>query len=576
MAQDLMYEIPLKDQVAASSQIVEGKVISKKSFWNSNKTAIYTYNTIEVYKVFKGEKISVIDVITLGGTVGLKAQIVNPSLKLRKGEVGVFTLTNNQNALISSKGGNRGFKPYSTKQGFYKYNLYSNSVTNPFSKREGITSNFYTELEQLTNKTYSEVQIFDVNSKMASVKKNASSKLANFTASPTSGTAGTKTVVTLTGSGFGSSQGAGIVSFKDANDGTFLSFIDALDSEIVSWNDTTIEVEIPSDAGTGNIRVTSDGGSSMFLNGGSFIIDYAELNVISSSTGIETAYQTQHINENGSGGYTWQMNMDFDANTAANESFMRAFNTWICESNINWTIGGTTFINKSASDNINVISFDTEADPLGAGTLGVCTSRLIGCLINGDTDMQWFVSELDIIFDNDTNWYFSTGTPGGLEYDFETVAVHELGHGHQLGHVVSPGAIMHYAIGAGSSNRALSTNDMNGANDVQSRSISTAVCFETVMTNLSCPTAGLDDQLLAEGISIFPNPANSNLFISNNTYLSLDNALIYDVSGRLLLQKDISEFNKTKTIDVSSFSNGLYFINISSSEGSTTKRFIVE
>ena len=34
--------------------IAEGKVIEKKSFWNNEHTMIYTANTIEVYKLFKG------------------------------------------------------------------------------------------------------------------------------------------------------------------------------------------------------------------------------------------------------------------------------------------------------------------------------------------------------------------------------------------------------------------------------------------------------------------------------------------------------------------------------------------
>ena len=54
-SQELLFEIPLSNQVENSSQIIEGKVISKQSFWDANQQNIYTVNTIEVYKVFKGE-----------------------------------------------------------------------------------------------------------------------------------------------------------------------------------------------------------------------------------------------------------------------------------------------------------------------------------------------------------------------------------------------------------------------------------------------------------------------------------------------------------------------------------------
>ena len=44
----LMYEVPLEKQIASSSLIVEGKVISKESVWNNSKTLIYTINVVQV------------------------------------------------------------------------------------------------------------------------------------------------------------------------------------------------------------------------------------------------------------------------------------------------------------------------------------------------------------------------------------------------------------------------------------------------------------------------------------------------------------------------------------------------
>ena len=51
-AQNLMREIPLKQQIENSSLVLEGKVIAKESFMGSNNN-IYTVNTLEVYKVFQ-------------------------------------------------------------------------------------------------------------------------------------------------------------------------------------------------------------------------------------------------------------------------------------------------------------------------------------------------------------------------------------------------------------------------------------------------------------------------------------------------------------------------------------------
>ncbi len=41
-AQGALKEIPLKQQIEKSSLIIEGKVISKQSFWDANRHNIYT------------------------------------------------------------------------------------------------------------------------------------------------------------------------------------------------------------------------------------------------------------------------------------------------------------------------------------------------------------------------------------------------------------------------------------------------------------------------------------------------------------------------------------------------------
>ena len=74
--QGLLYKVSLEDQVASSTLIVEGKVISKKSYWDVNHTHIFTVNEVEVYKVFKGQLLATIEVVTPGGVVGYQAEQV--------------------------------------------------------------------------------------------------------------------------------------------------------------------------------------------------------------------------------------------------------------------------------------------------------------------------------------------------------------------------------------------------------------------------------------------------------------------------------------------------------------------
>ncbi len=53
-AQVSLREISLKEQLDNSSLVIEGKVIAKRTFWDVDRKSIYTANTVEVYKVFKG------------------------------------------------------------------------------------------------------------------------------------------------------------------------------------------------------------------------------------------------------------------------------------------------------------------------------------------------------------------------------------------------------------------------------------------------------------------------------------------------------------------------------------------
>ena len=562
--QELTYEVPLNIQVEASTQIVEGKVISKKSYWDTNRKNIYTVNTVEVYKVFKGDLVNTIDVITYGGSVGLDAQIVTPSLKLNKNDVGIFILKGNT---INVPVVNNDYLVYSDLQGFYKYNTFKNLVINPYNVKSGI-DDFYGDIEALTGANFKIVTAYDVNKTVRNAQtRNRLTNISNF--SPTTVTAGTESVLTINGTGFGATQGT--VFFSNADDGG-ASFVSALDTQIMSWSDTQIQVEVPSNAGTGPIRVEDSGGVAN-TSAQSLTVSYALINFSSDAInpGVFVAYDTQHINNDFNGGYTWQMFTDFNTNTAANESFTRALNTWRCETGINLSIGAVTTTDASVSDGINVVRFDNGAE-LESGVLGVCISRFSGCF-NGPSDIDWFVTELDIVFNDTTNWEFGPALPSGLEVDFESVAVHELGHGHQLGHVINTSNIMHFAIGSGTSLRTLNTNDIDAGNEVQTTSTTIQACGQLLMTNFDCSTLALSEAELQDSIKLYPNPSNGDVFITNQNFIDLISVEIYDINGRYIMNSPLNAY-RLNTIKLSHLSYGMYFVKIITSNGSITKRLI--
>lgn len=304
-AQETMIEVPMSHQVTNSSDIIEGKVVSKESFWDISRQNIYTVNTIEVFKVFKGNVQSTVEVITEGGEVDLIAQITTLSLELSVGDIGTFMLhDSNINFSPENTTSINKYESYSAIQGFYKYDTHENRASNPFVNINGISSQFYSRITAYTQSNFTKVKPFDIDNYINgfSQYRRDVNVISDF--NPSSITAGTRSVLTINGSGFGSIQGT--VSFRDANTGGS-SFFTALDSQIVSWTDSQIQVEVPSRAGTGNIRVTTFFGG---VNNSSSILEipYSQINVTTSS---DIAYPTQHIDQSDNGGYIWSMYTTF-------------------------------------------------------------------------------------------------------------------------------------------------------------------------------------------------------------------------------------------------------------------------
>ena len=78
--------------------IVQGKVISKNSFWNQNRTRIFTENEVLVSHVFKGTTTdSIISIVTVGGEVDDYFQFQTHTIDLQIEQKGYFLLTDNNN-----------------------------------------------------------------------------------------------------------------------------------------------------------------------------------------------------------------------------------------------------------------------------------------------------------------------------------------------------------------------------------------------------------------------------------------------------------------------------------------------
>ncbi|AUC23483.1 MULTISPECIES: T9SS type A sorting domain-containing protein [Polaribacter] len=98
------------------------------------------------------------------------------------------------------------------------------------------------------------------------------------------------------------------------------------------------------------------------------------------------------------------------------------------------------------------------------------------------------------------------------------------------------------------------------------------VAINGSVISLSLAVASTEDAILGKNISIFPNPAEDIINIKNESTINIKSIKLTDITGREVLNGDFK-----KTIDVASFSRGIYLLKLESELGNyTTKKLILK
>ena len=510
----------LSKKVAKSELIIEGKVISTQGVWEANRGNIYTLNTIEVYKVFKGETGVIgheIILATEGGIVDQEALVVSPSLELAQGEIGLFLV---RKSTVQFETKELIYKPTASIQSFISYDMSEYKAYDYQKTYNSITSDLYKDLKKSIGANYIEVKSFNTKRGRGGIVPLAPPVISSLSVSNL--TSGTETELTITGSNFGLARGdKGKVGFKDANFGDGRYYYTPTGWSYTSWSNSQIKILVPSRAGTGKIEVTNIFGESS-ESSTELTVDWSHLNVIYPLSNSDTPFfELKHVDDNTVGGYTWQMNPNFANKSQAVSSLLRSLEEWRCETKINWEVGVNTNIDTILNDDVNIVRFTEFSD----SKLGVCYSRYRGCFTNGGQSMDWYVSELDIEFDSTINWYYGTDQPAFSEYDFQSVTTHELGHGHQLGHVRDDSKVMHYSLTNGQRKANLVTSDINAGNYISDKSLAAKPCNQRIMIAVKSGECTITEPLADFETSQTSVCEGTSILISNTTKGSVQSYL---------------------------------------------------
>ncbi len=77
-------------------------------------------------------------------------------------------------------------------------------------------------------------------------------------------------------------------------------------------------------------------------------------------------------------------------------------------------------------------------------------------------------------------------------------------------------------------------------------------------------------------VQLYPNPANNQVTIGNPLQNNLKEAVIYDLTGRVIRTINLNGMGAEKTIDITNLASATYLVRISSENGAITKQLIRE
>ena len=544
-----------EQKLESAEKILEGRVVGQQSFFGDDGN-IYTSNEVEVYRVFKGDVGFESTIVTEGGIVGDLMQVVTPSVQLNVGDYGIFTSLDNKTTEFVA------LDESSTA-------VYGN---HRFNHREAL----YESIARNVGSNTIEMRRIPLDSFQAELKGSRSTPELSMV-SPSMVTAGTRTILTIEGSGFGNEQGSGHVAFSNADDGG-QSFV-ALQPgpHYLSWTDTEIQLYVPSAtlynatvAGTGQIKVRNDQGMSG-LSDQEVTVKYAKSEVVYNQN-----LNSTHLVGMNSGGYEFSINQELHAFLGGDAIVRSAFEKWACNTGVNFILSeDVVSVVDWSHDDINLMGLSTSGQ-LPSYLLGKTITTFSGC--GTPNGLRWNLIEVDVLLNSDIDWWIGEGTPMSHQFDMATSILHEIGHAQLLQHNNDPASPMYFELTEGATRRNLNQiTDIDGGTYIANEAIHAEhTCsaelhelYDDSNCNLSLINSVMEED--NQQFEVFPNPFNDefSVVLEGNSPAAIS---VFDAQGRSVLEDNWRGSKVVLRTD--GLPSGMYLLVVTAEEGRFARRLV--
>ena len=381
------------------------------------------------------------------------------------------------------------------------------------------------------------------------------------------------------GSNFGGNEGE--VLFSEAD--SMISNLPLVDAEPidVDWSDNLIKVMMFSandddrTPGGGRVMVIKDNLLGEFTTSTEiFEIEFAITNYRDNIT--NQSVLPIIVDNIGTDTFGFQLHEDILITSDTADAIREVLKQWRCISGINWNLSNIPSTTKRLNDGINAVSFAKHSDNLiDSSTLAYVlyySTNNNSCIYNGNSYV--FVNEIDVVFNGYNYDWFITSNINQIDTtkaDFWTVALHEFGHAHMFEHInIDPTdtTTMYPFYPEEGIIRFIDNPTKWGADWIMdSIEIISPNCGAAITRTFQGCITSSNEILEKQGFKLYPNPTNEFAIIE---FENLDKPqpyylTIFDIQGRVVFQENQNAtygHNQRQLYEVSSFSSGMYFVQL--------------